>query len=247
MKPEHTADALGLTEDNPVLVSGVNQVITPDNVLNRQGEMTVYNPFTQDLTLTGIARPSIKHLQIVLNDADPKAAANAVTINQDGSFKFVAHHIPPICERYFVMTYDQTILGVTQSKTEEKVVKINLGMPVLQFDTSGPHQKWIQKTGSHHFDVYTTDLKFTVSGKISAYNTGVAINVNGENIFVGQTNWNEASRYGTSYLDFAPEHFSKEYALQKNSCTHYSVDPYQLSDTQNHGQSYDITVHQIGQ
>lgn len=243
LKPEHNAESLGLNDVKSIMMIGSDVVITPSNLLDENGALTCYNPFTQDLTITGYAIPSIKNLRFVLNSANPDDKANQVTVNSDGSFKFVAHHVGPVVEKAFVVKYNQTINGATTDHTEEHVLKTNLSQPAIHLDTD---THWVQRPNTHHFDVYTTNTNFTLSGQVSAYNTGVAVNVNGENVFVGKINWDSASKYGTPYLGFAPEKFSKTYQLNKHETTTYNVMPYQMTDTGNRGDTYEIVVHQIG-
>ncbi|MFZ2965611.1 MAG: hypothetical protein WA079_01425, partial [Leuconostoc falkenbergense] len=227
----------------PIMMIGSDIAVTSSNLLDENGALTCYNPFTQDYTITGYAIPSIKNLRFVLNSANPDDKSNQVTINPDGSFKFVAHHVGPVVEKAFVVKYDQTVQGETTAKTQEHVLKTNLSQPAIHLDTD---THWVQRPNSHHFDVYTTNTSFTLSGQVSAYNTGVAVNVNGENVFVGQTNWDGASKYGTPYLGFAPEKFSKTYKLNKHETATYNIMPYQLTDTGNVGDTYEVVVHQVG-
>ncbi|MFT8496263.1 S8 family serine peptidase [Leuconostoc pseudomesenteroides] len=243
LKPEHSADSLGLDDKHPIMMIGSDVVITPSNLLDENGALRCYNPFTQDLTITGYAIPTIKNLRFVLNSANPDDASNQVKVNPDGSFKFVAHHVGPVVEKAFVVKYDQTINGQTTAQTQEHALKINLSQPAIHLDID---THWVQRPNSHHFDVYTSNTSFTLSGQVSAYNTGVAVNVNGENVFVGKTNWDDASKYGTPYLGFAPEKFSKTYQLNKHETTTYNIMPYQLTDTGNVGDTYEIVVHQVG-
>lgn len=243
LKLEHNAVALGLIEKYPIMMIGSDVAISPRNLLNENGALTCYNPFTQDLTITGYALPSITNLRFVLNSTNPDDASNQVKVNPDGSFKFVAHHVGPVVEKAFVVKYDQTINGETTAKTQEHALKVNLSQPAIHLDTD---IHWVQRPNSHHFDVYTSNTSFTSSGQVSAYNTGVAVNVNGENVFVGKTNWDDASKYGTPYLGFAPEKFSKTYQLNKHETTTYNIMPYQLTDTGNVGDTYEIVVHQVG-
>lgn len=243
LKPEHNAESLGLNDKWPIMMIGSDIAVTSSNLLDENGALTCYNPFTQDYTITGYAIPSIKNLRFVLNSANPDDKSNQVTINPDGSFKFVAHHVGPVVEKAFVVKYDQTVQGETTAKTQEHVLKTNLSQPAIHLDTD---THWVQRPNSHHFDVYTTNTSFTLSGQVSAYNTGVAVNVNGENVFVGQTNWDGASKYGTPYLGFAPEKFSKTYKLNKHETATYNIMPYQLTDTGNVGDTYEVVVHQVG-
>lgn len=243
LKLEHSAESLGLDDKHPIMMIGSDVAITPSNLLDKNGALRCYNPFTQDLTITGYAVPTIKNLRFVLNSANPDDKANQVTVNPDGSFKFVAHHVGPVVEKAFVVKYDQTINSETTAKTQEHALKVNLSQPAIHLDTD---THWVQRPNSHHFDVYTSNTSFTLSGQVSAYNTGVAVNVNGENVFVGKTNWDDASKYGTPYLGFAPEKFSKTYQLNKHETTTYNIMPYQLTDTGNRGDTYEIVVHQVG-
>jgi len=243
IKPERVGIMDGLTEAMPTEFLTIDREINPYNLVNSKNEYAVYNPDTKDYTISGYALPTVSNIKIIINSGNPDAPENQVTINADGSFKFVAKNIENVADKIFLIEYDYSVNGVTKHAEETHEIMVDLGKPVVHLDTD---DTWIQRNGTNVYDIYTGNTKFTLSGTVTSHNGGSTVMVNDETIFNGRANastW--LNEHGDAYMGLAAEEFSKTYTLQKDSNSIYVLQSFEQQGASSKGETYEIHVHQV--